>query len=88
MRAPDFKNGNFLVKYRQVPYDDRYFTVLHKGREMFSFRHSWWERFGSDMLGLMVKEAQRDHDESFFVRLEKFAGRVHKYNEYLDSFDD
>lgn len=80
-RPPTMKIGNYLVKYKQILYEDRYFFIYYDRREIAKIpyhleRHNFAYR---------LMDLGRDRRWEVWY---KFLERVEKYNEYLDNADE
>lgn len=73
--------GDFICRYKQVPYDNRYFFVYFKGEEIAKIP----QHFERHDLVYRLMDLNRDRRwETWY----KFIERVEKYNSYLDAKDD
>ena len=74
------KIDNFQVKYKQVPYDNRYFFVYYDGQEIAKVPHHL-ER--QNFVYRLIDMGRDRRWETWY----NFLERVEKYNKYLDSMD-
>lgn len=78
MRRPETKIGEFICRYKQVPYDNRYFFVYYEGKEISripsQFRHH-------SFLYRLMDLGRDKRWETWY----NFLERVNRYDEYLDA---
>lgn len=83
MKIPQTKNGDFVVKYIQSPYDDRYFLCLYNRKEFARIPFYLYQKFGSTIFPDVVlnRFVRTNFNENWYHFLEK----VQIYNSHLDT---
>jgi len=76
--SPSVKLGNFVIKYKQIPYDNRYFFIYYKGILMSKIpsqliKNGDWMPF---FPAAIVLEGAGN--------MKRFIKRVQAHNNYLD----
>ena len=79
MRHPTFKYDEFEIRYKQVPYDNRYFFVYH--RKILVATLSCTYAYAWLMSGYPFIDPT---DAGIYKRFEKFVGRCDEYDKWLD----
>ena len=77
-RPPSMKIDKFQVRYKQVPYDNRYFFVYYDGQEIAKVPYHL------EQYDLVYKLMDIGRDRRWEIWY-NFLGRVERYNEYLDN---
>jgi hypothetical protein len=94
MKAPTCKLGKFIIKYKQVLYDDRYFFVSHEDCRMcgaLSRKHIIQIPGGLvkdttiSLFDWLVQSCAKEYRRNYLDRIERFMGRIERYDECLDS---
>lgn len=80
MNPPTITLGKYFIKYRQIPYDDRYFIIKYDNIEIskipFSLFEEEWLMVFPYNIYTMFSENEK--------RITNFLNKVEIYNEYLD----
>lgn len=81
MRRPEMRMGRFICRYKQIPYDNRYFFVYFEGQEIAKIPR-YMERH--DLVYRLMDLGRDRRWETWY----KFLERVEKYDKYLDEHND
>lgn len=97
MRPPTIQSGRYRVRYRQVPYVERFFFVDIKkdsGKWDMEFMkicsiHRKYDLPLQNIFGFFqtVRNANWNIDDELYKRLGVFMDKVAKYDNYLDNKD-
>lgn len=80
MRPPRSKFGDFVITYKQVPYEDRYFYISYRTwTQMAKIPLRIYNELGRKMFWFVPEQKE--------PQLERFLAKVYDYNQYLDSTD-
>ncbi len=82
MKSPTMKLNGYKVKYKQVPYDERYFFIYYRDKEIAKIPYHLYNIKGIPgnwLLDGYSPKAEYDH-------YDRFMDRVEAYNKYLDNF--
>jgi hypothetical protein len=84
MKPPNMVCGKYEVRYRQIPYEDRYFFIYHKGhtRKINELARIRRLCVNSDIDVFWFLKEPVEHEIGY-----RFLERVKKYDKYLDSKD-
>lgn len=80
MRPPQISSGDYTIKYKQVPHDDRYFILLYQKKEFARIPSYLEKKFGRGILPITFG----DKFPGWGGRWYNFIEKVEQYNKYLD----
>lgn len=79
---PSLRHGHFVVKYKRIPHDDRYYIIYWMNQEIVRYKRHHVKSFGPAVFWFLgcpdfwLKSTRQ--------QWETFKERVEKYDEYLD----
>lgn len=81
---PRFKHGKYLVKYIQIPYDDRYLVIEDERGEICRFRGHLVTTTGLHSLLFFLDKRDFEEDKRLAKRVANFEANIEKYDEWLN----